>query len=145
MVEAIGKVWMQSNINTKFRLDISTKYKEINRISQMYNEQEREVQFKNTSSSYESITLNRINYKEIMIIDNDQKELECERNNTNHVRDNDDVMVFDKSLKYKVLSKYTNKTIIYRIPNIYAYGSVKEIVKLFIELLILLKKFKKTY
>ena len=144
MVEAIGKVWMQSNINTKFRLDISTKYKEINRISQRYNEQEREVQFKNTSSSYESITLNRINYKEIMIIDNDQKELEGERNNTNHVRDKDDVMVFDKSLKYKVLSKYTNKTIIYRIPNIYAYGSVKEIVKLFIELLILLK-IKKTH
>ena len=130
MVEAIGKIWMKTNINTKYRLDICSKYREINNISKDYYWKERQIQIKNTSRKYESLTLNMINYNKILLIDDDD-------DNKNSVMIPYD---YNKSLKYEIWKKYTN--VIYRIPNIYSFTSVKTIIKLFLEILILLKRKK---
>ena len=151
MVLAIAKVWMKSNVNTKLRLDISSRYKKINQISQMYANRELEVQCRNTSSNLEPLTLNTINYEKILIKEDDEQSfgssVTFKSSSDDEVLDkisvvtsNSTTELFDKSSKYVVMKKFNKKRVIKRISNIYDYSSVKEIVKLFLEILILLKR-----
>ena len=100
MCEAIAKIWTRSNINTKYRLDICSKYKEINKISKEYYSKEKQIQIKNTSRTYESLTLNMINYNKILLVDTND---DGDHKNSGMIPYN-----YDKSLKYKIWKKYNN-------------------------------------
>ena len=113
MVLALAKIWMTSNVNTKLRVDICDKYKEINKIAHKYKNKEIEIQHQNTSDTFKPIILNKVNCEYVILTDEES----CS-----------EVLDDDKS------------TIIKRIPNIYNYSCVSKIVKLFIEILILLKR-----